>query len=208
MSSNVYAYGVIEAEDIELDRTGVEGASPITTVQYRSLAAVVSDIDTMEPEQTDDNSRLHDEVLRDVMLYGDGRPVVPMRFGMTFKNARTLKSVLRGGGHAIRRALNNIDGKMELGVRLVADEDADIDRQAVRNDVHDRLMTVAEDVTENDLFSDRLVLNTSYLVDRDDEDAFGELVAELREEYDDLTFQYTGPWAPYNFVDIEIGTQQ
>ena len=30
----------------------------------------------------------------------------------------------------------------------------------------------------------------------------------LEERFDEVTFQYSGPWAPYSFVDIEIGVAQ
>ncbi len=75
-------------------------------------------------------------------------------------------------------------------------------------DVGERLSDIAESETEDDLFSDRLALNRSYLVATDDREAFDDAVGELREEYDELTVQYTGPWAPYNFVDIHIGAQR
>ncbi|WP_129115143.1 GvpL/GvpF family gas vesicle protein [Halegenticoccus tardaugens] len=209
MSSNLYTYGVIEKESIELDERGVEGGTPIRTVDYRSLSAVVSDIDTMEPERTDENTRAHDEVLREVLLYDGGRTIVPMRFGMVFKSGRTLKSVLRGGRRAFRRALNDLDGTFELGVKLVADEDGSLDREAVREDVGERLAGVSLRETEDDLYSDRLVLNRAYLVDRDEESAFGDVVSSIRDDYGDaLRVRYSGPWAPYNFVDIEIGAQR
>ncbi|WP_101296552.1 GvpL/GvpF family gas vesicle protein [Halegenticoccus soli] len=208
MSSNLYTYGVIEKESIELDERGVDGGTPIRTVDYRTLSAVVSDIDTMEPERTDENARAHDEVLREVLLYDGGRTIVPMQFGMTFKSGRTLKSVLRGGRRAFRQALNDVDGMIELGVKLVADEGADLDREAIREDVGGRLAEVSARETDDDLYSDRLVLNRAYLVERDGEEAFGDAVEAIREDYGEtLRVQYNGPWAPYNFVDIEIGAQ-
>lgn len=52
-------------------------------------------------------------------------------------------------------------------------------------------------------------MNRSYLIDRDERAAFDEAVDAVTDDYGDvLTVQYTGPWPPYNFVDIEIGTQQ
>lgn len=216
MSESLYAYGVVEQSDdfdpqalAETDGVvGVEGGTPVRTVDYRSLSAVVTDIDDMEPEQTDENSRAHDDVIRAVMLGGEGRTIVPMRFGMTFKSPRTLKGVLRGGRIAFTSALKNVDGAVELGVKLVADEDAELDREAIRSDVDERLFAVSREQSENDLFSDRLVLNRSFLVDRDEQEAFDEAVGEIREAYgDDLRVQYNGPWAPYSFVDIEIGAE-
>lgn len=204
----LYAYGVIENEGVTADIEGVEGATHAYTIGHRTLSAVVSDIDTMDPEETDENVRAHDDVLQTIMVLDGGRTVVPMRFGMTFKNARPLKNVLRGGRRAFTRTLNEMDGMIELGVKLLVDEDATIDRDAIRESVTDQLAAVSEQEAQNDLFSDRLLLNRSYLVNREEQAAFDTAIDEITDEYDDtLTVQYTGPWAPYNFIDIEISSQ-
>lgn len=207
MSSHLYAYGVIEAEDLELDIEGVEGESPVQTVTFRTLSAVVTPIDDVDVERTDENTRAHDEVLREVMMEGDGRTVVPMQFGMAFKSARTLKSVMRGGRRAFRKALMDVDGKVELGVKVVGSEDGALTREDVAADISERLVAVSDQEAENDLYSERLLFNRSYLLDRDSQEAFGEAVSELEDDYPDATVQYTGPWAPYNFVDVEIEAQ-
>ncbi|WP_224270100.1 GvpL/GvpF family gas vesicle protein [Haloprofundus salinisoli] len=205
MTQYLYAYGVTNDGSFEVDLTGVDNATPVYTVDYRRYSAIVSDIETMEPEQTDENARLHDDVLQTLI---EDRTVVPMRFGMTFKNGRALKGVLRGGQRAFRRALMNVDGKVELGVKLVTEEGVDVDREAVRKDVTERLGEVSDERAENDLFSDRLVVNDSYLVAHEDREAFNEVMGDLTEAYEgELKVQYTGPWAPYNFVDIEIEAQ-
>lgn len=120
MSDHLYAYGVIEQADVELDVEAVAGADRVYTVDYRNLSAVVSDIDTTDPERTDEDVERHDDVLRAVMDHGDGHTVVPMSFGMAFKSARTLKGVVRGARRAFRKALNDVDGGIELGVKVVA----------------------------------------------------------------------------------------
>ena len=207
MSSNLYTYGVIENESIEIDETGVNGA-PVRTVEYRSLAAVVSEIDEMEPERTDDNATAHDEVLRAVLQSDGGRTIVPMQFGMVFKTENALKNILRNGRVAFRRSLNDLDGMVELGVKLVTKDDASVDRPAVVEDVATRLREVTDTEAANELYSDRLVFNRSYLVERDSQTAVDDAVAEIRDDYEaDLHVQYNGPWAPYNFVDIEIGAE-
>lgn len=207
MSSHLYAYGVIEAEDLELDIEGVEGEGPVQTVTFRTLSAVVTPIDDIDVERTDENTRAHDEVLREVMTKGDGRTVVPMQYGMTFKSARTLKSVMRGGRRAFRKGLMDVDGKVELGVKVIGPEEDAPDRDDVAANISERLVAVSDEEAENDLYSERLLFNRSYLVARDVQEAFGDAVSDLESEYPELTVQYTGPWAPYNFVDVEIEAQ-
>jgi hypothetical protein len=204
MSDKLYAYGVTQdAGDLALDETGVDGADDIYTVSHGPLAAVVSAIDEQDPDRSDENVRAHDDVLRALLVDAE-RTVVPMQFGMVFDGKRPLKNILRSGRPTFSRSLNDIEGTYELGVKVVVDEDAQVDREAVEADVDERLSAASVGTVENDLFSDRLVVNRSYLVERDERETFDEAVTELDEEYESLTFQYTGPWAPYNFVDIAI----
>jgi len=207
--SHVYAYGVVpEDEEFELERSGVGGAERIYTVTYRSLSAVVSDIDTTDPERTDEAVETHNDVLQSVLESDGGRTVVPMGFGMAFKDARTLKGVVRGGQRAFRTALSEVEGTVELGLKLVSTGEGGPGRGEVEAVVDDTLGGIAVDEVEQDRFSDRLLVNRAYLVDRDDREAFDAAVDDVEAVYDgELIVRYTGPWAPYNFVDIRIGTE-
>ena len=214
--SNRYVYGVVEASDsIEFETDAVAGGEVVYPIRHRNFAALVSDIETTEPEETDEDAKRHDEVLRECMFRDGGRTVVPMQFGMVFESDRALKNVLRGGRPAFRRTLRDIDGTVELGLKIVRESDATVDRESVEETVAAELADVVVDSVENDQFSDRLVLNRSYLVERDEQEQFDEAVARL-EQLDasefgdvegDLTFSYSGPFAPYSFVDVHIGAQ-
>ncbi|WP_336344907.1 GvpL/GvpF family gas vesicle protein [Halalkalicoccus ordinarius] len=204
----LYAYGVIEREDVEFETDGVNGAERAYTVGYQTLSALVTDIDTVEPEQSDENTRAHDEVLQQLLQYDGGRTVVPMQYGMAFKNARTLKSVLREARPAFTRALREVENDVELGLKVLTEEGAEVDEEAIREEVTERFDERAISVTSDDLFSDRLIVNRSFLIDRDEREAFDRAVGEFEDDHEELLVQYTGPWAPYNFVDIEIGAQR
>lgn len=204
----LYVYGVIENENLDLDIEGVGGADHAYTVDYQSLSAVVSDIDTVEPERSDENITRHDEVLQTILESNGGRTIVPMGFGMGFKNKRTLKNVLRNARPVFTRTLREIDGMIELGLKVLTEEDATVDPEELTAEVEERFDRISVNVVENELFSDRLVINRSYLVERENRDAFDEAVGEFEAAHEELLVQYTGPWAPYNFVDIEITAQK
>ncbi|WP_181692581.1 gas vesicle protein GvpF [Natronomonas sp. LN261] len=208
MSNKLYTYGIVEQEGLELDVEGVGGAESIYTVDYRALSAVVSDIDTTDPERTDDAVEAHNDVLQRVLEYDGGRTIVPMSFGMAFKNGRTLKGVLRGAQRALRSTLNDIDSTVELGVKVIDSGEDETAEEIAQAGMTDRLSEASINETENDLFSDRLIVNKSYLVDREHRDEFDAAIDTIRSAHDDVTVQYTGPWPPYNFVDIHIGTDQ
>lgn len=209
MSENLYTYGIIEQEDIEMDIEGVQDAETLYTVDYRTLSALVSEIDTTEPERTDEDVQRHNRVLQQVLEFEDGRTVVPMSFGMAFKNSRTIKGVIRGARRALRSALNDIDGMIELGVKVITVQEDMINEAELRSDIVEQLSAVSVNETENDLFSDRLILNKSYLVDRSNRSEFDEAIEAIESTHtDSVKIQYTGPWAAYNFVDIHIGAEQ
>lgn len=202
-----YVYGIVRAEPLELSVDAVGDADRVYTVEFGSLAAVVSDIDTREPEQNDENSRAHDAVLRAVLEHGDGRTVVPMRYGMVFEHDRAIENVIRSSRRAIEDALTELDGMVELGIKLVTPAEGIDDPDAVVKDVVETLGVHAESATDGDLFSDRLILNRSFLVPQENREAFGDAVDEVKRNHPELRVQYTGPWAPYNFVDIEVGVE-
>ena len=203
-----YVYGVVEAGDaIELETDTVGGGESVYPISNRRFAALVSDIDTTDPERTDEDATRHDDVLREIMHEDGGRTVVPMQFGMVFENERALKNVLRGGLQAFRRTIREVEGTVELGLKIIRDEDDSVDREAIEAEIAAVLEPLSEDSVDNGLFSDRLVVNRSYLVDRDARERFDEAIADLEAEHEALTFKYTGPFAPYNFVDIHIGAQ-
>jgi hypothetical protein len=56
----------------------------------------------------------------------------------------------------------------------------------------------------NKPIGDRMIMNAAFLVSRETEQAFDARVKEIGQQYEKLTFKYTGPWPPYNFVNIRL----
>jgi Gas vesicle synthesis protein GvpL/GvpF len=56
----------------------------------------------------------------------------------------------------------------------------------------------------NKPIGDKMIMNAAFLVSRDREAAFDARVKEVATRHDALTFKYTGPWPPYNFVNIRL----
>lgn len=70
--------------------------------------------------------------------------------------------------------------------------------------IFDRLRDVAVASRNNRPIGDRMILNAAFLVTRADEAKFDKRVKELGAQFPKLTFKYTGPWPPYNFVNIRL----
>jgi hypothetical protein len=49
-----------------------------------------------------------------------------------------------------------------------------------------------------------MILNAAFLVARDREEEFDARVKEVAARHEHLSFKYTGPWPPYNFVNIRL----
>jgi hypothetical protein len=72
-------------------------------------------------------------------------------------------------------------------------------------DIHETLKTAAVASRSNKPIGDRMILNAAFLVERDREKVFDDAVKEISRRYEDLlNFKYTGPWPPYNFVNIKL----
>jgi Gas vesicle synthesis protein GvpL/GvpF len=69
--------------------------------------------------------------------------------------------------------------------------------------IFDQLRPVSVASRANKPIGDRMIMNAAFLVSRDQEAAFDSRVKELG-AHEKLTFKYTGPWPPYNFVNIRL----
>jgi hypothetical protein len=93
--------------------------------------------------------------------------------------------------------------RMQLG-RLI---DSALEEMSARYvaDIHEALKSVAVASRSNKPIGDRMILNAAFLVDRKQEQAFDERVKEASRAHEDvLSFKYSGPWPPYNFVNIKL----
>jgi hypothetical protein len=93
--------------------------------------------------------------------------------------------------------------RMQLG-RLIESALEEMSTRYVA-DIHDSLKPVAVASRSNKPIGDLMILNAAFLVDRSQETAFDEKVKEVSRKYEDLLrFKYSGPWPPYNFVNIKL----
>jgi gas vesicle protein GvpL/GvpF len=71
-------------------------------------------------------------------------------------------------------------------------------------EVFEVLRDVSVASRSNKPIGDRMIMNAAFLVARNLEQAFDARVKDIGQRYDKLTFKYTGPWPPYNFVNIRL----
>jgi hypothetical protein len=71
-------------------------------------------------------------------------------------------------------------------------------------EIFEALRDVSVASRSNKPIGDRMIMNAAFLVARNLEQAFDARVKDIGQRYDKLTFKYTGPWPPYNFVNIRL----
>lgn len=180
----------------------------VYTIPFTEISAVVSDDNEKEYKLTENNVRKHDAVLRKVM---QEYTVIPAEFGTVFYDDKVLKQLLNKAYNPIKECLRLVENTFELGVKAILKKDlvhSNVENVKLSsNEIVTSLKKNAVQSVSGEIFSDRLVLNESFLVNKDRLEAFSEEVALLGESYPMLKFLYSGPWAPYNFVYIRIGKQ-
>jgi hypothetical protein len=71
-------------------------------------------------------------------------------------------------------------------------------------EIFEELRPVSVASRANRPIGDRMIMNAAFLVRRDKEADFDACVKAIGGRHDMLTFKYTGPWPPYNFVNIRL----
>ena len=110
----------------------------------------------------------------------------------------------------IRRLKNEISGvrgstyfaRMQYGRQIDAALQARSEQYVA--DIFAQLRDVSVAARANKPIGEKMIMNAAFLVSRDKETAFDAKVKEVGALYDKLNFRYTGPWPPYNFVNIRL----
>jgi hypothetical protein len=243
-SRGKYVYCIIQSETpLQFGPIGI-GREPaeVSTINYKDIAAVVSDTPIEVLDATRENVLAHERVNEAVMRQ---HTVIPMSFGTVFKTREDIIELLRGAYSAFYDVLWKMQDKLEFGLKILWDRDVilreietdDDDVRRLKNEItsqkgstyfarvqygrlvenalqarseryvaeiFDRLRDVSVAVRSNKPIGDKMIMNAAFLVARDKEPAFDTRVKEIGARYDTLTFRYTGPWPPYNFVNIRL----
>ncbi|MCC4769479.1 hypothetical protein FXV91_04490 [Methanosarcina sp. DH2] len=205
-----YVYCIIKAQE-EQDSFGNIGfqGKEVYTIKYKEFSPVVSDVPFKKYElENEEEVKTHTYVVNEVMKR---HSVIPVAYGMIFKNKKLVDISMRSGYKAMRKSIKIVDNRVELGVKVILPQDFDGDLQKAeqcKSEFLTDLKQIAFDSKDMSLFSKRLIMNTSFLVEKDKIEAFSDEIERLETKYDSFKIQYSGPWSPYNFVDIHILSKQ
>jgi hypothetical protein len=213
-----------------------------STVNFKDLAAVVSDVPAGVLDPTRENVLAHQRVNETVMR---DFTVLPMSFGTVFKTADDIMELMRSAYDAFGDVLTKMQDKFEFGLKVLWDrdlvvrevEEQDEDVRRLKGEIQSQkgstyfarmqygrlidaalqqrseryvaeIFTALRDVSvasrSNKPIGDKMIMNAAFLVSRDKESAFDATVKSIGSRHDKLNFKYTGPWPPYNFVNIRL----
>lgn len=72
-------------------------------------------------------------------------------------------------------------------------------------EIYEALRGVCVASRDNQPIGDKMIMNAAFLVERNREAEFDGVVNKIAKKYGKrLSFKYTGPWPPYNFVNIRL----
>jgi len=242
--SGKYVYCIIHTEDsLRFGPIGIGGEpADVHTVNFKDIAAVVSDTPLEVYDPTRENVLAHERVNEVVMR---DYTVIPMSFSTVFKTSEDIVELLRTAYDAFRDVLVKMQDKLEFGVKVLwepevvireiekDDENLRLLRQEISSqkgstyfarmqygrlvdsllaerseqlvaDIFSALSSVSVASRTNKPIGDKMVLNAAFLVSRDRESDFDTKVKEMDAKYENLKFKFTGPWPPYNFVNIRL----
>jgi hypothetical protein len=93
--------------------------------------------------------------------------------------------------------------RMQLGRMIdkaLAERSADFVRE-----IYESLRSVCVASRDNKPIGDKMIMNAAFLIDHEREAEFDASVNKIARKFGDrLNFKYTGPWPPYNFVNIRL----
>jgi len=93
--------------------------------------------------------------------------------------------------------------RMQLG-RMIDKALAERAAEVVR-EIYDGLRAVCVASRDNKVIGDKMIMNAAFLIQKDKEAEFDAAVNAVAQKFGDrLNFKYTGPWPPYNFVNIRL----
>jgi hypothetical protein len=241
----LYVYCIIECPTRRsFGEVGIGNRGEAYTINFRDLAAVVSDTPLVVYDPTRENVLCHEHVNELVM---EEFTVLPMSFGTVFRTREDIVELLKSTYDALKDVLQKMKGKIEFGLKVNWDKGqvlAEIERdnedigklkeeiEGARTtstyfarmqlgrlvdaalsekadgyveEIYAALREVAIASRSNKPIGENMIMNAAFLIDRERAEEFDRAVNEIAKRFEGkLHFKYTGPWPPYNFVNIRL----
>ena len=208
--SPLLLHGIVLSDGHALPEVpGVTGGTRL--ISYRDVGAVVSDQKSFVLDDVDSTRIEEHRAIVDAVFHI--APVLPAPVGVVFRSSDALTRWMELHYVSLTGALEFVEDRAAARVHIShiannsnrgggADTDiANAANEAVRALRRSAVMAVP---LAYDAASGR-VSSAAFLVERDHWKEFLRAVADQHEAHHALKFDVTGPWAPYDFVQMQFG---
>ena len=184
------------------------GVPDIETVVLRDLAAICGPTDYRASEPDDESVQRHSRV---VTAYAARGPVLPAPVGVVFRSGESVTRWLELHYGALTDALSFVENRIAARVHIwrpgTAEErevGADLANVAAESLRVLRASAIATLPLRTGKVTG-LVLSAAFLLEQDLWNAFAAEVASQGQKAPSMRFELTGPWPPYDFVQMQLG---
>jgi hypothetical protein len=178
-------------------------------IVVRDVAAVCAQSPYSRPEPSPERIKHFATV---VDAYSQRGPMLPAPMGVVFRSRDAVQRWLELHFVSLSDALNYVENRVVARVHVwrpgdPAEREVGADLAAIAADSMRALR--ASSVTTVPLRMEKLtgiVLSAAYLVEVERWNEFTAQVEELGRDSSELRFEVTGPWPPYDFVQMQLGS--
>ena len=195
-------YGVVGLESADVDTLG-----PGTTlVTFRDLGALVADAQYASHIPSAADVEAHRDIIEPIFVR---RPFLPAPIGIVFRSREALIRWLELHYVTLTDGLSFVDGR--VGARLhvtrrAAETNEKIDVPGEAAEIFRALRPhSAASVTLKPRDGSSRSASAAFLIERDQWDGFLEVVNQEARQRPELVLSRTGPWPPYDFVNMQFG---
>ncbi len=202
MALNLYGVTFTEAH---------ESRPPVSDtylVSVRDLAAICDDGDYSRREATQERVESHARVVGEYVLRG---PVLPAPVGVTFRHRDAVQRWMELHYVALSDALSFVDNRVVGRVhvwRPGAPEDREAGSDLAAAAAESLRVLRRSAVATVPLRLEKvtgIVLSAAFLLERDLWKEFSAEVDEQGRRAPNLRFEVTGPWPPFDFIQMQLG---
>ncbi|MBM7623259.1 GvpL/GvpF family gas vesicle protein [Sporohalobacter salinus] len=225
-----YLYGISKFNTNKLIK-GIEGEE-VKGINYSNFYVLYSDVKKSKYKakltQLQEHNRVLDFLIQDYV-------VLPFAFGTVVKNKKIIDKFVEANTDEINKLLEDYKGKVEVGLKICSKLEQETKRNKIEkgtgksymmklyNDyqkrkkliknIKQRIKPLTDSLNKNCdkhtseyMESPPLIFNASYLIKENKFDFFKEKINEFKATAkDDVIYKFSGPWAPYNFVNLKGG---
>ena len=199
----IYLFGVARAKTWRGGRVAQVAGEDVLRVRYRDLDALVRPVPYEVPPLDDVRVQAHQKVVEAAMRRGT---ILPAPFGIVFRGRRQLIHLLQDQYLVLDEGLSFMEGHWELRLHMApaaGGEDIDLELSDLAMQLYSELRRHARAAVPFAAEGRRL-LSAAFLVERSAWIDFVDRAEDLGAAHDEITFDVTGPWPPYDFVRITV----